>query len=67
MEIDILDAARAIRIRRYPDASVVFAAGSLVRGEGTAYSDLDLVVVYPAVPTAVKASTSCSATAMSMP
>jgi hypothetical protein len=56
MEIDILDAARAIRVRRYPDASVVFAAGSLVRGEGTAYSDLDLVVVYPAVPTAYRES-----------
>ncbi len=31
---------------RYADAEVVFLAGSIVRGEGTKYSDLDLVVVY---------------------
>src|SRR5262245_34934349 len=42
----IIDAAHRIRADRYADADVVLAAGSLVRGEGTAYSDLDLVVVY---------------------
>jgi predicted nucleotidyltransferase len=42
----IVDVARAIRSDRYPDAGAVFAAGSIVRGEGTAHSDLDLVVVY---------------------
>lgn len=34
----------------------MFAAGSLVRGEGTAYSDLDLVVVYSALPCAYRES-----------
>jgi predicted nucleotidyltransferase len=42
----IIGTAKAIRSARYRDASAVFAAGSVVRGEGTAYSDLDLVVVY---------------------
>ena len=42
----IIGVANAIRSARYPDAAIVLAAGSLVRGEGTAYSDLDSVVVY---------------------
>jgi len=31
----IAEIANAIRTGRYPDAAVVFAAGSIVRGEGT--------------------------------
>lgn len=31
---------------KYPDAEVVFLAGSVVRGEQTLFSDLDLVVVF---------------------
>ncbi len=31
---------------KYPDAKVIFLAGSLMRGEGTSTSDLDIVVVY---------------------
>jgi len=42
----VLEAAGRIRSSRYPGADVVLAAGSLLRDEGTAYSDLDLVVVY---------------------
>ena len=53
---DIIDVARTLRSKRYPDASAVFAAGSLVRGEGTAHSDLDLVVVYPAFSSAYRES-----------
>jgi predicted nucleotidyltransferase len=56
MDNDVLDAAYAIRSQRYSGAAVVFAAGSLVRGEGTAYSDLDLVVVYSALPYAYRES-----------
>jgi hypothetical protein len=56
MTVDVLEAARAVMSRRYPDAAVGFAAGSLIRGEGTAYSDLDLVVVYPALPAAYRES-----------
>ena len=45
MNNDVLDAAHAIWSQRYSGADVVLAAGSIVRGEATAYSDLDLVVV----------------------
>ena len=52
----IIAIARAIQADRYPDASVAFAAGSIVRGEATRYSDLDLVVVYPALKRAYRES-----------
>jgi hypothetical protein len=42
--------------RRYPDARVIFLAGSIIRGEGTAFSDLDLVVVYDQLPAAYRES-----------
>ena len=52
----IADIANAIRAARYPDAAVVFAAGSIVRGEATPYSDLDLVVVYSRLARAARES-----------
>jgi predicted nucleotidyltransferase len=52
----VISAARSIKDQRYGDATVLFAAGSLVRGDGTAYSDLDLVVIYPRVPSAYRES-----------
>lgn len=52
----VVGAARLIRDQRYAEASAVFAAGSLVRGDGTAYSDLDLVVVYPKISCAYRES-----------
>lgn len=51
-----LGIAEIVRERRYPDAAVVLAAGSLVRGEGTAYSDLDLVVIFEHVEGAYRES-----------
>ncbi len=41
---------------RYKGAEAIFVAGSVVRGEASTYSDLDLVVVYPQVPTAYRES-----------
>ena len=41
-----VDAARTLSAVRYAGAAVAFAAGSIVRGEGTPHSDLDLVVIY---------------------
>ena len=41
---------------RYQGAETVFLAGSVVRGEATAHSDLDLVVVYPKVQAAYRES-----------
>jgi Nucleotidyltransferase domain len=46
MDSHVVEAAGRIRSHRYAGADVVLAAGSLVRGEGTPFSDLDLVVVY---------------------
>lgn len=41
---------------KYPDANVIFLAGSVVRGEGTKTSDLDLVVLYESLPNAYRDS-----------
>jgi hypothetical protein len=41
---------------KYPAAKVVFLAGSIVRGEGTPYSDLDLVVIFEKLPNAYRES-----------
>jgi hypothetical protein len=48
--------ARLISEARYPDAAAVLLAGSVVRGEATAHSDLDLVVLYERVPHAWRES-----------
>jgi hypothetical protein len=41
---------------RYPDADFGFAAGSIIRGEATAGSDVDLVVMFPALSAARRES-----------
>jgi predicted nucleotidyltransferase len=48
--------AKEIFDSRYPNASVVFLAGSIMRGEGTPYSDLDLVVIFDKLPVAYRES-----------
>ncbi len=56
MSQHIVDVARAVHAGRYKDAVAVFAAGSIVRGEGTPFSDLDLVVVFAQLPCAYRES-----------
>jgi predicted nucleotidyltransferase len=51
-----IDAARKVARTRYPDAVLLLVAGSIVRGEGTPHSDLDLVVVYPKIEAAFRES-----------
>ena len=41
---------------RYQGAEMIFLAGSVVRGEATAHSDLDLVVLFPKVDAAYRES-----------
>ncbi|MDO8271152.1 MAG: nucleotidyltransferase domain-containing protein [Gammaproteobacteria bacterium] len=41
---------------KYPDADIIFLAGSVIRGEGTKTSDLDLVVIYDSLPNAYRDS-----------
>ncbi|HEY9734007.1 MAG TPA: nucleotidyltransferase domain-containing protein [Drouetiella sp.] len=49
-------AAREILESRFPQATVMFLAGSLIRGEATRFSDLDLVVVFDHVSSAYRES-----------
>jgi hypothetical protein len=49
-------AAHGIWQEKYADADCVLLAGSVLRGEGTAYSDLDIVVLYEKVPHAWRES-----------
>lgn len=51
-----LEAARGIFAERYGEARVLFLAGSVMRGEATATSDLDVVVVYERLPHARRES-----------
>jgi predicted nucleotidyltransferase len=53
---DLIGITRQILDDRYPNASVVLLAGSLLRGEGTPYSDLDLVVIFDQLPHAWRES-----------
>jgi hypothetical protein len=48
--------ARLVYEKRYPEAAAVLLAGSVVRGEATEHSDLDLVVLYERVPHAWRES-----------
>ena len=41
---------------RYSDASFIFLAGSIIRGESTPFSDLDLVVIFDRLPAAYRES-----------
>jgi hypothetical protein len=54
--VDLIAAANAIHRERYADAEAIFLAGSLVRGEGTSTSDLDLVVIFKSLPNAYRES-----------
>jgi len=49
-------AARAVVASRYPEAKFAVVAGSIIRGEGTVLSDIDLVVLYDHVEAARRES-----------
>jgi hypothetical protein len=51
-----LAVAHRVFQERYAEAKVLFLAGSVVRGESTAYSDLDLVVIYDRLDCAYRES-----------
>ena len=53
---NVVRIAKEICCGKYPDATVTFLAGSIVRGEGTPYSDLDLVVIFDELPNAYRES-----------
>ena len=53
---ELTNLAKEISESKYPDASVVFLAGSIVRGEGTPNSDLDLVIIFDELAAAYRES-----------
>jgi predicted nucleotidyltransferase len=53
---DLIGITRRIFDGRYPAANVILLAGSLLRGEGTSYSDLDLIVIFDQLPHAWRES-----------
>ena len=53
---ELLTIATDIYHTNYPQAETIFLAGSMVRGEGTSTSDLDLVVIFNTLPCAYRDS-----------
>lgn len=53
---DPLATAKAALAKRYPEAELAFLAGSVVRGDATMTSDLDLVVVFERLDRAYRQS-----------
>jgi predicted nucleotidyltransferase len=54
-----VEAARAVWRERHARARVLFLAGSVMRGEATETSDLDVVVVYERLPNSYRESFVC--------
>jgi len=50
------ETALKILREKFPDSKVMFLAGSVMRGEGTEYSDLDIVVMYEKIEAAYRDS-----------
>lgn len=50
------ETALKIYREKFSDAKVIFLAGSVMRGEGTDFSDLDIVIVYESIEAAFRDS-----------
>lgn len=53
---ELIEITKKILQAKYPTAEFAFLAGSIVRGEGTEFSDLDIVVIYKDLPNAFRDS-----------
>jgi hypothetical protein len=53
---EIIEVATQILANRYPAADAAWVAGSFLRGEGSATSDIDLVVLHASLPQAYRES-----------
>lgn len=53
---DPIKAVQSIRTQRYPKSEVIFLSGSVMRGDGTATSDLDIVVIFRSLEQAYRES-----------
>ncbi len=54
--ISPIQTAKRIFATKFADAELLFLAGSIVRGEHTEFSDLDIVLIYKALPNAYRES-----------
>jgi hypothetical protein len=52
----LIEITNQILTSKYPNARLIFLAGSIVRSEGTSFSDLDLVVIFDKLPAAYRES-----------
>jgi len=53
---ELIEITNEILQTKYPSAEFAFLSGSIVRGEGTAFSDLDIVVIFKDLPNAFRES-----------
>ena len=53
---ELIEITGEILQTKYASAECAFLAGSIVRGEGTAFSDLDIVVIFEKLPNAFRES-----------
>ncbi|MGC1308246.1 MAG: nucleotidyltransferase domain-containing protein [Phormidesmis sp.] len=53
---DPVKTTKAIHAERYPEAEVIFLSGSVIRGENTLTSDLDLVIIFRRLENAYRES-----------
>ncbi len=53
---ELIGITKEILQAKYPSAEFAFLAGSIVRGEATAFSDLDIVIIYKELPNAFRES-----------
>jgi hypothetical protein len=53
---EILEVAVEVLAAHYPDADSAFVAGSFMRGQGSATSDIDLMVLHPLLAQAYRES-----------
>lgn len=53
---ELIEITNEILQTKYRAAEFAFLSGSIVRGEGTAFSDLDIVVIYKELPNAFRES-----------
>lgn len=52
----LTEITKQILQKKYPNAEFAFLAGSYIRGEATAFSDLDIVVIFENLPNAYRES-----------
>ncbi|MGI8640494.1 MAG: nucleotidyltransferase domain-containing protein [Pyrinomonadaceae bacterium] len=53
---ELIEITKEILRAKYPSAEFAFLSGSIIRGEGTPFSDLDIVVIFKKLPNSFRES-----------